>query len=57
MFKRNFLAANVATLLGCSATYALTTLLSSYLQKHCFWNYLPIWIPWGSRGNIFLRYF
>jgi MFS family permease len=33
MFKSNFLAANTAALLNYSATYALTILLSTYLQK------------------------
>jgi MFS family permease len=33
MFKSNFLAANMAALLNYSATYALTILLSIYLQK------------------------
>ena len=33
MFKRNSLAANMAALLNYSATYALTILLSAYLQK------------------------
>jgi MFS family permease len=33
MFKRNFLTANMAALLNYSATYALTILLSAYLQK------------------------